>query len=92
LLATRSSAPAQWTRPVVIDNPEEIERTYPRQARTPFNVTGHPALAMMSGLSSGGLPLSVQFVGRYFAEATLFQVAREWERAAGTDNKHPPVV
>jgi aspartyl-tRNA(Asn)/glutamyl-tRNA(Gln) amidotransferase subunit A len=47
---------------------------------------------MMSGLSSGGLPLSVQFVGRYFAEATLFQVAREWERAAGTDNKHPPVV
>ena len=78
--------------PSRIDNPEEIERTYPRQARTPFNVTGHPALAMMSGLSSGGLPLSVQFVGRYFAEATLFQVAREWERAAGTDNKHPPVV
>jgi aspartyl-tRNA(Asn)/glutamyl-tRNA(Gln) amidotransferase subunit A len=78
--------------PSRIDNPEEVERTYPRQARTPFNVTGHPALAMMSGLSSGGLPLSVQFVGRYFAEATLFQVAREWERAAGTDNKHPPVL
>jgi aspartyl-tRNA(Asn)/glutamyl-tRNA(Gln) amidotransferase subunit A len=78
--------------PSRIDNPEEVERTYPRQARTPFNVTGHPALAMMSGLSSGGLPLSVQFVGRYFAEATLFQAAREWERAAGTDNKHPPVL
>jgi aspartyl-tRNA(Asn)/glutamyl-tRNA(Gln) amidotransferase subunit A len=42
--------------PSPIDNPEEVERTYPRQARTPFNVTGHPALAMMSGLSSGGLP------------------------------------
>ena len=54
--------------------PAETERTYPRQARTPFNVTGHPALAMMAGLSSGGLPLSVQFVGRYFGEATLFQV------------------
>jgi aspartyl-tRNA(Asn)/glutamyl-tRNA(Gln) amidotransferase subunit A len=77
--------------PSRIDNPEEVERTYPRQARTPFNVTGHPALAMMSGISSGGLPLSVQFVGRYFAETTLFQVAREWERAAGTDNRHPPV-
>jgi aspartyl-tRNA(Asn)/glutamyl-tRNA(Gln) amidotransferase subunit A len=74
-----------------IDDAVEVERTYPRQARTPFNVTGHPALAMMSGLSSGGLPLSVQFVGRYFAEATLFQVARERERAAGTDNNHPPV-
>jgi aspartyl-tRNA(Asn)/glutamyl-tRNA(Gln) amidotransferase subunit A len=47
---------------------------------------------MMSGLSSGGLPLSVQFVGRYFAEATLFRVAREWERAAGMENKHPPLM
>ena len=78
--------------PSRIDNPEEVERTYPRQARTPFNVTGHPALAMMSGVSSGGLPLSVQFIGRYFAEATLFQVAREWERAAETDTKHPAVL
>jgi aspartyl-tRNA(Asn)/glutamyl-tRNA(Gln) amidotransferase subunit A len=78
--------------PCRIDDPETVERTYPRQARTPFNVTGHPALAMMSGLSSGGLPLSVQFVGRYFAEATLFQVAREWERAAGMENKHPPLT
>jgi aspartyl-tRNA(Asn)/glutamyl-tRNA(Gln) amidotransferase subunit A len=57
--------------PSRIDNPEEIERTYPRQACTPFNVTGHPALAMMSGLSSGGLPLSVQFVGRYFSNTVL---------------------
>jgi len=76
--------------PSRIEEAEETERTYPRQARTPFNVTGHPALAMMAGLSRGGLPLSVQFVGRYFDEATLFQIAREWERAAGTDQKHPP--
>ena len=47
---------------------------------------------MMAGISSGGLPLSVQFVGRYFAEATLFQVTREWERAAGTHEKRPPVA
>jgi aspartyl-tRNA(Asn)/glutamyl-tRNA(Gln) amidotransferase subunit A len=78
--------------PSRIDEAKEVERTYPRQARTPFNVTGHPALAMMAGISSGGLPLSVQFVGRNFAEATLFQIASEWERAAGTDKKHPPIV
>ncbi|MDP1750576.1 MAG: amidase [Reyranella sp.] len=75
-----------------IDIPADIERTYPRQARTPFNVTGHPALAMMAGVSMAGLPLSVQFVGRNFDEATLFQVARGWERAAGTDKKHPAIV
>ena len=45
--------------PSRLDDPVETERTYPRQARTPFNVTGHPALAMMAGLSSSGLPLSV---------------------------------
>jgi aspartyl-tRNA(Asn)/glutamyl-tRNA(Gln) amidotransferase subunit A len=77
--------------PSRLDDAAETERTYPRQARTPFNVTGHPALAMMAGLSSGGLPLSVQFAGRYFGEAALFRIAREWERAAGTDEKHPPV-
>ena len=77
--------------PSPIEDAAETERTYPRQARTPFNVTGHPALAMMAGLSSAGLPLSVQFVARYFAEAMLFQVARAWERAAGTDERHPPI-
>jgi aspartyl-tRNA(Asn)/glutamyl-tRNA(Gln) amidotransferase subunit A len=78
--------------PCRIDRPADVERTYPRQARTPFNVTGHPALAMLAGLSAGGLPLSVQFVGRYFDEAAVFQVARAWERAAGTDKKRPPIV
>lgn len=77
--------------PSRIEDAEETDRTYPRQARTPFNVTGHPALAMMAGMSSGGLPLSVQLVARNFAEATLFQVARAWEIAAGTDARHPPI-
>ena len=78
--------------PSRIEDAAETERTYPRQARTPFNVTGHPALAMMAGLSSNGLPLSVQFVARNFAEATLFQVARAWEHAGGTDENHPPAM
>jgi aspartyl-tRNA(Asn)/glutamyl-tRNA(Gln) amidotransferase subunit A len=74
-----------------IDNTADVDRTYPRQARTPFNITGHPALAMMSGLSSAGLPLSLQLVGRYFDEAMLFRVARAWEQASGMDRKHPPI-
>lgn len=47
-------------------------------------------MAILAGLSSGGLPLSVQ-LGRYFAERMLFQVDRAWERAAGTDEKHPSI-
>jgi aspartyl-tRNA(Asn)/glutamyl-tRNA(Gln) amidotransferase subunit A len=66
-----------------IDDPEAVELTYPRQARTPFNITGHPALTLMCGLSQAeGLPLSLQLVGRYFDEATIYRAAAAYERAA----------
>jgi len=76
--------------PCRIDDEPTLNRTYPRQARTPFNVTGHPALAMMSGLSADGLPLSVQFVGRYFDEATVLRTAAAWERIGGWQARRPP--
>ena len=74
-----------------MDDPAETARTYPRQARSPFNVTGHPALAMMSGLSHAGLPMSVQFVGRYFDDATVLRVAAAYEKATGWHKKRPPI-
>jgi aspartyl-tRNA(Asn)/glutamyl-tRNA(Gln) amidotransferase subunit A len=76
--------------PCRIDDEPTLNRTYPRQARTPFNVTGHPALAMMSGLSTDGLPLAVQFVGRYFDEATVLRTAAAWERIGGWQARRPP--
>lgn len=75
--------------PCRIDDEAELARTYPRQARTPFSLTGHPALAMMSGLSRDGLPLSIQFVGRYFDEATLLRAAAAWERIGGWQTRKP---
>jgi aspartyl-tRNA(Asn)/glutamyl-tRNA(Gln) amidotransferase subunit A len=74
-----------------IEDAGETARTYPRQARTPFNVTGHPALAMMAGLSDGGLPLSVQFAGRYFQDATVLRVAAAYERATEWHKRHPSI-
>jgi aspartyl-tRNA(Asn)/glutamyl-tRNA(Gln) amidotransferase subunit A len=74
-----------------IDDEDSVNRTYSRQARSPFNLTGHPALAMMSGLSKSGLPLSVQMVGRYFDEVTLLRVAQAYERAAEWTKRRPPV-
>jgi aspartyl-tRNA(Asn)/glutamyl-tRNA(Gln) amidotransferase subunit A len=73
-----------------IDDPEAVEVTYPRQARTPFNVTGHPALTLMCGLSRAeGLPLSLQLVGRYFDEATVYRAAAGYERAAPWRDRRP---
>ena len=73
-----------------IDDPEAVEITYPRQARTPFNVTGHPALTLMCGISQAeGLPLSLQLVGRYFAEATIYRAAAAYEAAAPWKDRRP---
>jgi aspartyl-tRNA(Asn)/glutamyl-tRNA(Gln) amidotransferase subunit A len=77
--------------PSRLDDLDETARTYPRQARTPFNVTGHPALAMMSGLARNGLPVSVRFAGRYFDDATVLRVAAAYERATGWYKKKPPI-
>ena len=74
-----------------IDDAAELARTYPRQARSPFNLTGHPALAMMSGLSKKGLPLSVQFVGRAHDEVTLLRTAAAYERATDWHTRRPPI-
>jgi aspartyl-tRNA(Asn)/glutamyl-tRNA(Gln) amidotransferase subunit A len=74
-----------------MDDPAETARTYPRQARSPFNVTGHPALAMMSGLSQAGLPVSVQFVGRYFDDATVLRVAAAFEKSTDWHKRRPPI-
>jgi aspartyl-tRNA(Asn)/glutamyl-tRNA(Gln) amidotransferase subunit A len=47
---------------------------------------------MMSGLSDTGLPLSVQFVGRYFEDATVLRVAAAYERATEWHQRRPPIV
>ena len=75
--------------PCRIDDEEAVKRTYPRQARTPFNVTGHPALAMMAGLSTAKLPLSLQLVGRYWDELTVLKAAAAFERETSFYQQHP---
>jgi aspartyl-tRNA(Asn)/glutamyl-tRNA(Gln) amidotransferase subunit A len=49
---------------------------------TPASLAGLPAVAVPSGLDDQGLPLSLQVMGRSFGEATVFRVARAFERQA----------
>ncbi len=72
-----------------MDDEPEVLRTYSRQARQPFNVTGHPALAVPAGFSSAGMPLSFQIAGRNFDEAMIYRVARAYERVTGWTEHHP---
>ena len=45
-----------------------------------FNMTGHPALVMPCAMHSEGLPIGLQFVGRYFDEKTVLRAAHAVER------------
>ena len=75
-----------------IDDPEAVARTYPRQVRQPFNVTGQPALAMPAGFTADGLPLSIQLIGHPFDEAMIYRVAAAYEEATRWCDRRPPGV
>jgi aspartyl-tRNA(Asn)/glutamyl-tRNA(Gln) amidotransferase subunit A len=47
------------------------------------NMAGLPGIAVPAGLSSDGLPLGLQLIGKPFDEETLFQTAYAIEQAAG---------
>jgi aspartyl-tRNA(Asn)/glutamyl-tRNA(Gln) amidotransferase subunit A len=72
-----------------IDDDGMIERTYGRQARAPFNLTGSPAMSIPTGYSSSGMPLSMQIVGKPFQEAMIYRVAHAYERATEWTKRRP---
>ncbi|WP_455481374.1 Asp-tRNA(Asn)/Glu-tRNA(Gln) amidotransferase subunit GatA [Bartonella sp. B12(2025)] len=50
----------------------------------PVNMAGLPGISIPAGLSSNGLPLGLQLIGKPFAEEVIFQIAYVIEQAAGT--------
>jgi aspartyl-tRNA(Asn)/glutamyl-tRNA(Gln) amidotransferase subunit A len=49
----------------------------------PVNLAGLPGISVPAGLSSDGLPLGLQVIGRAFDEAMVLRVGEVLERAAG---------
>jgi aspartyl-tRNA(Asn)/glutamyl-tRNA(Gln) amidotransferase subunit A len=45
----------------------------------PANLAGIPALALPSGTTEDGLPLSIQFMAPHFSEQALFEVGKKFE-------------
>ena len=58
----------------------------------PFNVTGLPALSVCTGYGQGGLPVSMQIIGKPFAEATVFRAGYAYEMATSWRAKRPPLA
>jgi aspartyl-tRNA(Asn)/glutamyl-tRNA(Gln) amidotransferase subunit A len=63
-----------------------------RSFTRPVSLTGLPALALPCGFTEAGLPVSLQVVGRAWAEATLFRLGHAYEQATGWVQRRAPIA
>lgn len=56
----------------------------------PFNLTGNPAATVPAGFASDGLPVGLQMVGRWRADATVLRAAAAYEDAFPWAQHTPP--
>jgi aspartyl-tRNA(Asn)/glutamyl-tRNA(Gln) amidotransferase subunit A len=54
------------------------------------NAAGLPAIAVPNGFTGGGLPTSLQFMGRAWEENTILAAARAWQRVTDWHLRRPP--
>ena len=82
-LLVMPTLPIKATKLPQQDDPREttFARAFEMVANTaPFDVTGHPAMAIPCGRSDG-LPISMMLVGKHFDEMTIYKVAHAFEQA-----------
>lgn len=84
LLLPTTPAPAQPVSAV-------DETTAPSGLTRAANLLGLCALAVPSGMSAAGLPLSLQILGRPFAEAEVLRIGWAFQQAGDWHARLPPV-
>jgi amidase len=65
-----------------------VDSAGPGNNRRLSPVIGFPAITVPAGFTADGLPVGLEFMGRAFAEPTLFKLAYAFEQ--GTHHRKPP--
>ncbi|RCW65793.1 Asp-tRNA(Asn)/Glu-tRNA(Gln) amidotransferase subunit GatA [Saliterribacillus persicus] len=55
----------------------------------PVNLAGVPGISLPCGLSSNGLPIGLQIIGKHFDEPTIYKAAYAYEQATDHHKKRP---
>jgi Asp-tRNA(Asn)/Glu-tRNA(Gln) amidotransferase A subunit family amidase len=58
---------------------------------SPFNLTGQPAISVPCGWTREGLPVGLQIIGRWHADATVLRAAAAFEAIQPWADRRPPV-
>ena len=56
------------------------------------NLAGLPGISIPCGFDSGGLPVGLQIIGNYFAEARMLNVAHQYQLATEWHQRMPPDI
>ena len=55
----------------------------------PASLAGLPGLSLPAGFGHGGLPVGLQLIGNYFAEAKLLNAAHRFQQATDFHLRRP---
>ncbi|MBR0565360.1 amidase [Azoarcus sp. L1K30] len=83
------AAPTYEQLGALAQDPELNQRLI--QFTSPFNVSGHPALALPCGMTAGGMPIGCQLLGRRGSESALIAAGEAFQRVTRWHRMHPPV-
>ena len=98
LLLTPQMPVGAWSaEPGAVQGPREIDgrptpTIFDRLPFTyPFNLTGQPAATVPCGFTSEGLPVGLQIVGRWHADALVLRASAAFETIQPWAQRRPPV-
>ena len=81
LVCPSMTTPPERVTPEALYGPMDGEEWTWGRFTIPYDFNGAPTISLPCGLNGGGLPLSIQFVGKHLAEPLLVRVGNTYEAA-----------